>query len=170
MNIRILILFLIGFICSSCKEVVWNLERNNPIDSNNPKGSPQIKFSRYVVVFDDNGNGVVNRNESVKLKIFLKNVGTRKANKVRATITCKNPYIISLSPSNELAYNSRSLTTDDFIPVNEERFGFAGAFPVDYTISFSNVGAYAGASPTFNIEITDESGGRWSDSFQVTLH
>lgn len=169
-------LFLISLFCS-CKKL--DLSRDNPLDNKSGSGSPEIKFSKFLVVYDGNnslnpslnGNGIINRTESVKLKVYLKNVGTKQANKVKATITCTNSYITSLSPTGSISFNSHSLTADDFIPINDERYGYSGSFPVEYTIAFDvPYGAYSGATATFTLNITDETATQWSDNFQITIY
>ncbi len=161
-------IFLLILVCSCDK---LDLPRDNPLDNNSGSGKPEIVFSKFIVVYDDNGNGVINKNESVKLKVYLKNVGTKQANKVKGTITCTNSYVTNLSPTGSIPFNSHSLTADDHIPINEERYGYAGSFPVEYTISFDiPYGAYTGASPTFTLNITDETATQWSDSFQITIY
>jgi len=153
----------------SCEKI--DLPRDNPLDNNNGSGKPEIVFSKFLVVYDDNGNGVINKNESVKLKVYLKNVGSKQANKVKGTITCSNSYVTNLYPSGSIPFNSHSLTADDHIPINEERYGYSGSFPVEYTISFDiPYGAYTGASPTFTINITDESLNQWTDNFTITIY
>jgi len=161
----------------SCEKI--DLPRDNPLDNNSGSGKPEIVFSKYDIVYDGdnllnaslNGNGIINKTESVKLKIYLQNVGSKPANKVKGTITCTNSYVTNLSPTGSISFNSHSLTADDYIPINEERYGYSGSFPVEYTISFDiPYGAYTGASPTFTISITDESLNQWSDNFTITIY
>ncbi len=59
----------------SCKK----LPRDNPLDglnNNNPTDTAALKFSKYAVVYDDNQDGVINQNETVYLKVFVKNNGS----------------------------------------------------------------------------------------------
>jgi hypothetical protein len=165
-------LFLVLFIYS-CEKI--DLPRDNPLDNNSGTGKPEVVFSKYDIVYDGdnllNGNGIINKTESVKLKIYLKNIGTKQANKVKGTITCTNSYVTNLSPTGSISFNSHNLTADDYISINEERYGYSGSFPVEYTISFDiPYGAYTGASPTFTISITDESLNQWTDSFTITIY
>ncbi len=153
----------------SCEK--FDLPRDNPLDNNSKSGSPNIKFSKYNVVYDSNGDGIINPQESIKLKVFLKNVGTKKASKIKATITCANSYISNLSPSGQIPFNSHGLTADDFISPTEEKYGYSGSSPVEYTISFDvPYGAYSGASPTLTVNITDETSTQWTDNFTITIY
>lgn len=161
----------------SCEKI--DLPRDNPLDNNPNSGSPNIKFSKYLIVNDGNnslnsslnGNGVINRTESIKLKVYLKNEGSKKASKVKATITCTNSYINNLSPTGSIPFNSHSLTADDFISINDERYGYSGSFPVEYSISFDvPYGAFSGSTATFTLNITDETSTQWTDTFSITIY
>jgi len=173
---KVLVLICVSLLFYGCEELeIINLPRDNPNDIHNPNYVPNqfpiIIFSRYEVVFDSNGDGIINKNESVKLRIFLKNIGNKDAKKVKATISCQNSYITNLSPTTEIPFNSRSLTADDYIPAQEERYGYSGSYPVDYTIAFDiPYGAYTGASPTFNINIKDDDSNEWTASFTITIY
>jgi hypothetical protein len=169
--------FILAAIFFSCEKI--DLPRDNPLDNNSNSGSPNIKFSKYLIVYDGNnslnpslnGNGVINRTESIKLKVYLKNEGTKKAGKVKATITCTNSYITNLSPTGSIPFSSHSLTADDFIPINDERYGYSGSSPVEYTIGFDvPYGAFSGATATFTLNITDETSTQWTDSFTITIY
>ena len=156
---------------TSCVKLEWDLKRDNPGDTNqNINGeAPFIKFSKFEVVADNNGDGVVNKGESIKLKVFLKNTGRTQANVVRATITTTNNYISSLIPTTQVPYNNSS-SYYDYIASGDERYGyFAGAYP-DYTLSF-NVSDLTpnGSVIIFNLSISDEAGNTWSDQFTVIV-
>ncbi len=164
-------LLAILILLSSCVKLEWDLKRDNPADANqNISGdSPLIKFSKFEVVADNNGDGVVNKGESIKLKVYLKNTGRQQANQVRASITTTSSYISSLIPTTPVPYNN-SDSYYDYIPSGDERFGYyAGNYP-SYTLSFFVSETTPDATNiTFNISISDESGNTWSDVFYVAV-
>jgi len=163
-NILIFLLLL-----SSCVKLEWDLKRDNPADQNINGDSPNIKFSKFEVVSDNNGDGVVNKGESIKLKVYLKNTGRQQANQVRASISASSSYISTLIPTTPVPYNN-SDSYYDYIPSGDERYGYyAGNYP-SYTLSFNVSGSTPDAtSIPFNISISDESGNTWNDIFYIVV-
>ena len=129
-----------------------------------------IKYSRFEVVEDDNNNSIVNKGESVKLRVYLQNIGSSTANKVRGTISTTNSYVSNLIPTGPIPYNN-SDQYYDYIPAGAERFGyFSGQYP-SYTTSFKVSGSMtSGSNITFNMDISDESNSSWTDTFNVTVY
>ena len=129
-----------------------------------------LNYSKHTVVYDDNHDGMINQNETVYLKVYIKNNGSSKANDVKATISSASSYISDLSPTTEVTYNS-GVGAADIYP-NGEDFGYYGNAPDYnyYTVSFKvAVNAPAGTDITLNMDITDEAENEWSDSFTVTV-
>jgi hypothetical protein len=158
-------LLLLGLILGSCKK----LDRDNPQDAkgtSNPATSkgPDMKFSKFEIYSDNNGDGQVNKGESVKLKVFLKNTGGEKANKVRSTFSCSNPNITALTPVSPVNYYDSSY--NDYIDSGAEG---SPTSPTSYLgFSVSNT-VQAGTSVVINISITDGDGNSWSESFHITI-
>lgn len=126
-----------------------------------------IKYSRNVINSDDNSDGNINPGETIGLRVFLKNIGTSQANKVKATISCTSGYVSNIYPTTSQSFKSDYL--DDFISAGSE--SMYGAYPNTNTISFK-VGAStpSGTQLSFNLAITDESNNTWNDNFTLTVH
>lgn len=154
---------------ASCKK----LPRDNPLDEHNDANTIDgiaLVFSKSEVIYDNNQDGIINQNETVYLKVYLKNNGTSNANGVKATISSASNYISNLVPSAAVSYNSGS--TSSVIYPGGEKFGDYGSDPNynDYTVRFKvAAGSPAGTEITFNMHITDEEGNEWEDAFTIQV-
>jgi hypothetical protein len=84
--IYIIILFL--FIISSCEKIIPDLPRDNTLDGVNDTvvvEGVSIKYSSHDIVSDNNNDGIINKGETVYLKVYLVNNGSNTANSVKAT-------------------------------------------------------------------------------------
>ena len=157
-----------SLILSACEDIEFlNLKRDNPVDGKNStqmKGGVAMKFSRYTVEDDNNSDGIINKGETVKLQVYLKNNGTSTANKVRTTITCSSSYISGLSPTTATGYYKYGLSGYDYIETGQE--GYNSNTQLGFTVSSTTP---AGTVITFNVSITDESNNTWTDSFTITV-
>jgi len=127
--------------------------------------SAQIAYSNNTVVYDNNSDGIINKGETVYLKVFLINNGTSTANAVKATFTISSSYVSSLSPVSQITYGD--------ISAGNSQYGQTSLVPdysTYYTIKF-NVSSSTPANTQIpiNINITDESGNTWTGSFNVTV-
>ncbi|OFY84600.1 MAG: hypothetical protein A3F72_19345 [Bacteroidetes bacterium RIFCSPLOWO2_12_FULL_35_15] len=169
---KIFLLLHIILLLSSCekKDANWNLQRSNPADnqgsSNGSAKTPSIKFSKYEVSADNNNDQQINKGESIKLKIYLKNNGGIKANKVRGTVSCSNSNISALSPSTAVSYYTYCSSGYDYIDAGQE--GCPGSSGSYLSFNVSNA-TPNGTIITFNVSITDEANNTWSDSFTITV-
>jgi hypothetical protein len=159
-HIHILICLVILFF-DGCKK----LDRDNPLDANKGTTEQGINFSRYDVTEDNNNDQQINKGESIKLKVYLKNNGKSKANKVRGVISCSNSYISALSPTTTVSYYSYGISSYDYIDTGQEGYAITGSY---LSFNVSNT-APNGEVITFNITITDEANNTWSDSFTITV-
>ncbi len=125
-----------------------------------------IEFSRYEITSDNNSDQIINKGEDINLKVYLKNTGASQANKVTATISCSNSYISNLTPTTALNYDYPSTTH-----LNAGQESASGGSPNSTkTLSFKVSNSTPnGTVLTFNIEIVDESGNTWTDSFTITV-
>jgi Ca2+-binding EF-hand superfamily protein len=130
-----------------------------------------LNYSKHVVVYDDNHDGIINQNETVYLKVYLKNKGTSKANNVKAGISTSSSFVSGLLPTTKVVYNS-GIGPGDISP-NGEQYGNYDMTPdYDYyTVKFKVAqNTPAGTEITLHMHITDEQGNEWEDSFTVTVN
>jgi len=129
-----------------------------------------IQFDSYRIVGDNNGDGIINKGETVYLRVYLKNIGTSAAKKLKATFSSNSSYISELVPSSSINYGDIAAGS-----VNNSsgyyEYEYTPNYPYTrYTLRFivSNT-APAGTQIPVNISITDESGNTWTDSFSTVV-
>ncbi len=169
---KILSVLLIVVAISSCNkdDLKWNLERDNPLDMNqNMRGN--IGVSGYTIIANKNNDSIINKGETIKLWVFLKNNGSRQATKVRGTITCSNSYITALSPTTAVGYYEFGTDIWDFINAGEHGRTDTSNY-LGFHVSSSTP---TGTVITFNIAITHRPqdglfNKKGSDSFGIRIH
>jgi len=135
---------------------------NNNSDSTRTQQGKNITFSRYIIYDDTNGDGIINKGESIQLRVYLKNTGNSNANSVTATMTTTNSYISSLSPTSSISFGT--------ISAGYESNYYGNYYSSNYSWSFNVSGSTpAGTVITFNLSITDAQGNSWTQSFSVTV-
>ncbi|MFH1755697.1 MAG: hypothetical protein ABIA59_08335, partial [Candidatus Latescibacterota bacterium] len=117
-----------------------------------PRTGANMEYSKYAVWYDDNGDGVPGRGETVKINLFLENIGSSAAYGVEANLTEDDPYI-NLTDS----YGSYT----GFFNPEEERSS-------SYMFDISNTCPY-GHVVTFNVAIADDYNNAWQDTFTITI-
>jgi hypothetical protein len=128
-----------------------------------------VNFSRFKVAEDNNADQVVNKGESVKLLLYLKNNGSSKVNKVKATVSTNSPYVTGLSPTSQLSFDN-GFSDYDISPGSEAYAATGYASSSAYSIGFNASNTTpSGTNITFNINITDESSNNWTDAFTITI-
>ena len=177
-SIKYILFVIIGSLFLTTCTDIESLKRDNPLDGkdnqnngnnngNKPK-SEEIKFNSYTVYSDNNGNGIVNPGETVSIKVSLKNTGSSKANKVKATFSTTSTYISGLSPTRQINYGDISPNAIKWATYYGSD-GYANE-PNTYTIMFTVLNTTPiGTEVQFNISIVDESGNTWTDSFNVPV-
>ena len=116
-----------------------------------------IQYSRNTIYNDTNGDGIINKGETIDLKVYLKNTGSSDANSVTATMTTTSPYVSSLSPTTSVSFGT--------ISAGSESYTYSS-----YSWSFNVSGSTpTGTVITFNLSITDAQGNSWTQSFSVTV-
>ncbi|MDR0682996.1 MAG: hypothetical protein LBG15_14280, partial [Dysgonamonadaceae bacterium] len=156
-----------SLLLTACEDDV-NLKRDNPLDEeNNADGTwAQVAYDSHTVVSDNNGNGIINKGETIYLFVNLKNKGTGRANKVKATFSTTSSYALDLTPATQVNYGD--------IPAGKKQgydYGVYGYISSeDYTVKFtvSNTTPDNTKIP-IDISITDENDNTWTDSFEVTV-
>jgi len=123
-----------------------------------------LQFNKFEVVYDDNGNHIINKGETVYLKIYIGNNGSSTVNKLNATFSTTSPYLSSLFPTTPISYG------DIYAGYNE--YGNSGSAPNynDYTIKFT----VSNSTPTnsqiqIKIDMLDENLNQWSDNFLINV-
>ncbi len=116
------------------------------------KTNADMLYSRYEVFYDDNGDGIPSRGETVGINMYLRNQGTSAAYGVEAYLTENDPYV-------NLTDSYGSFT--GFFNPDEERSSV-------YSFDVSNTCPY-GHVVTFNVAIGDDYNNTWQDSFSITI-
>ncbi|GHT51471.1 hypothetical protein AGMMS49982_08990 [Bacteroidia bacterium] len=119
-----------------------------------------IKFSKYTVVSDDNSDSIINKGETVSLRIYLKNNGTTTAKGVKATFSTEDALISGFTPTSAVTYGEIPSYATGYVYSN------SGSHTIKFKVSSS---ASAGTQIPISISIIDESGNRWTESFNVTV-
>jgi hypothetical protein len=128
----------------------------------------QVSYNSFSVYADNNGDKIINKGETVKLKISLKNTGTSVAKSIKASFSTTSSYISDFSPTTQINYgdiSANSVKWADYTGYNSTSVSY-----IDYTIQFT----VSSSTPTntqipINISIVDESNNTWSSSFNVTV-
>ena len=129
----------------------------NDTTGSQAQSGENIVYSRYTVYSDNNGDGIINKGETIDLKVYLKNTGTSDANSVTATMTTTSSYVSNLSPTTSVSFGT--------ISAGSESYTYSS-----YSWSFNVSGSTpTGTVITFNLSITDAQGNSWTQSFSVTV-
>lgn len=161
-----IVICLLGLVCFGCKK----LKRDNPLDSNGTSlntpaiSGPDVKFSKYDIYADNNSDLQINKGESIKLKVYLKNTGSTKANKVRGIISCSSNYISALTPANSVSFYDQSY--NDYIDSGAEGSPVSISSYLSFNVSNT---VPNGTIITFSVTITDDSNNTWKDVFTITI-
>ena len=134
----------------------------NDTTGSQTQSGKNIVYSRYTVYSDNNGDGIINKGESIALKVYLKNTGSSDANSVTATMTTTSLYISSLAPTSAISFGT--------ISAGSESNYYGNYYSSEYSWSF----AVSSSTPTgtqipFTLNITDGQGNTWTQSFTVTV-
>ncbi len=84
-----------------------NLKRDNPLDEKNDankKGGVYLVFNDVYVYSDNNGDKIINKGETVKLNVALKNNGISDAKGVKVKFSTTSQYLSGFSPTNQTDY------------------------------------------------------------------
>ena len=153
-----------ALLLGGCGEFHWDLPRDNPLDlqaedtGNTEEDAPALSFSKFDVYSDDNSDQEINPGESVSLRVYLENTGSRRAVDVHATFTTNSDYITNVANNEAVDYNTIYIGDSGYPE-------FASSF-LSFDVSSSTP---AGTEITWNVEITDEQGNVWEDEFTVTV-
>ena len=142
------------FSCNKDSYDFLNLKRNNPIDEKyNMQDEIAIKFSDYVVDYDDNHDRIINKGETIYIIVNLKNAGEKNADGVKASFSTTSPYISFISLPVSIYYGEISANSKKYSYL---KFTVANDVPINTKI-------------TFDITIEDGSNHSWKDSFSISV-
>jgi hypothetical protein len=158
---------------SACENIEFlNLKRDNPLDAKNNANmidGVALKFNSYSIISDNNNDDIINKGETVQLKISLKNTGTSTANKVKATFSTTSSYVSGFSPTTQISYGdiaANGVKWADYqgnISLYESN---AYYYTIKFTVSNSTPDD---TQIPININIVDESNNTWTSNFNVTV-
>ena len=173
---KILFILIAGFCLSACTELdnieFLNLKRDNPLDNKNNselKGGIDLKFDTYSIYKDNNNDEIINKGETVELRVCLKNTGSSDAKAVKATFSTTSSYVSGFTPTaqvnygNILAYGTKwadyagSSGTSDY---------YLNYYTIKFTVSNTTP---ANTNIPITISITDENNNTWTSSFDVKV-
>jgi len=160
------ILVAFSIILCGCEKLIPDLPRNNPLDGKNDTAmvaGVSLKYSSYNVVGDNNNDGVINKGETVYLKVYLANNGSSAANSVKATFSTSNSYVSLFAPTTQVNYSNIAAGSTQY---GSTGYATNGYYTIKFTISNS---APNNTQIPININITDEGGNTWTSSFSVTV-
>ena len=160
----LLAIMAVGVLTACDKYEFLNLKRDNPLDgknNENMQGGVAIKFDSYYVYSDNNNDKIVNKGETVKLNIGLKNTGTSNATAVKATFSTTSSYVSGFSPTSAVNYGNISAGSTAW-KGSSQYYDYAIQFTVSNTTPDNT-------KIPINISIVDENGNTWTDSFDVTV-
>ena len=164
----IIILFLMNFAFFGCDKAFQDLPRDNPNDQlndTNLQDGISLQVSKYEIVEDDNDDDVANRNETVYVRLYIRNFGTSDATSVKAKITTVSPHISNLSPAIDVEY--------DDIREGREVYGNSGVSPTrnqQFTFKFDVLEtAPLNEAISFQIEIQDAANHSWNSDITIPI-
>ncbi|OPZ32394.1 MAG: hypothetical protein BWY97_01527 [Tenericutes bacterium ADurb.BinA124] len=118
-----------------------------------------VSYNSYNVYSDNNNNGIVNKGETVRLNVSLKNTGTSTANSVKSTFSTTSSYISNFTPTTQITYGNISANSVKW-------YQYESYYVIQFTVSGSTP---ANTQIPISISIVDESNNTWSSSFNVTV-
>lgn len=183
-----IISFLLLFV-TSCDKIIPDLPRDNPLDttgSTNTNDKRLIFYSYKVTCKYESGSVTYSEENAVKpgdriyLWLNVKNIGGANLSGVRATITSSSDLVqLTELPSGEYIKLTEGSETNDYI--NSSSIGYATITDGQYYMSAPNYSAYgvefkvsntavSGNQIPFTISMHDNSGGSWTETFNVVVN
>jgi hypothetical protein len=136
------------------------LKRDNPLDKdNNANNRVSLEFDSYKVYSDNNGDSIINKGETIRLNVSLKNTGTGTAKAVKATFSTTSSYVSNLTPTTQISYGD--IAANSIKWENTENH-----YAIQFTVSTTTPN---NTNIPIDINIVDENGNTWTSSFDVTV-
>ncbi|MDR2057531.1 MAG: hypothetical protein LBP83_04485, partial [Dysgonamonadaceae bacterium] len=128
----------------------------------------QLSYNSFSVYSDNNDDKIINRGETIKLKVSLKNTGTIAVKSAKATFSTTSSYVSGFSPDTPISYGDISANKIKWADYqndnNENESGVT--YTIQFTVSNSTP---AGTQIPIRISIVDENDNTWEDGFDVTV-
>ena len=173
---KIFFILIAGLCLTACTEFdnieFLNLKRDNPLDGKNNsdlKGGIDLKFDTYSVYKDNNNDEIINKGETVELRVCLKNTGSGTANAVKATFSTTSSYVSGFTPTAQINYGDISAYGTkwaDYAGSSGTSDYYLNYYTIKFTVSNS---VPANTQIPINISSVDESNNTWQSSFNVTV-
>ena len=141
-----------------------NLKRDNPLDEKNDankKGGVYLVFNDVYVYSDNNGDKIINKGETVKLNVALKNNGISDAKGVKVKFSTTSQYLSGFSPTNQTDYGVISAES-----IKWYNYSQYSDWVIQFTVSNTTPD---NTQIPINIAIEDDNGNAWTSSFNVTV-
>ena len=162
---NIVYVMLCSLLFAGCEDVEFlNLKRDNPLDEKNNaniQGGVAIKYDSYYVYSDNNNDDVINKGETVKLNVSLKNTGTNNATAVKASFSTTSSYVSGFTPISQISYGDISAGATVW-----KGYSQYSDYAIQFTVSNTTP---ANTSIPISMDITDGDGNTWTSSFNVTV-
>jgi len=123
----------------------------------------QLAFSSYSIVGDNNNDGIVNKGETVYLKVNIANNGSSTANAVNAIFSTTSSNVSLLSPTGQISYGNISAGSSAF---GSSGYATSGVYTIKFKVSSTTPN---NTQIPFTINITDGSGNIWTSNFNVMV-
>ena len=129
-------------------------------DTNNPGqiiAGKNIVFSKYVIISDNNKDGIPNKGETIYMQVYLKNTGSSTAKSVSSTMTTTSTYVSGISPtvSNSFGDITAGAEKDANYGSVYGNNGYSSSYSWRFTLASTTP---TGTVLTFNLAISDEIG------------
>lgn len=123
--------------------------------------SARIVSDSYYIFSDDNDDNIVNKGETIKLNVSLKNIGESTANYVKATFSCNSAAIFNFSREENAAYGSITPNSSSWY-----RYSKIGSYVIAFTIRKD---VATNTVIPITAEVSDENGNTWTSTFDVAV-
>jgi len=173
---KIFFILIAGLCLTACTEFdnieFLNLKRDNPLDGKNNsdlKGGIDLKFDTYSVYKDNNNDEIINKGETVELRVCLKNTGSGTANAVKATFSTTSSYVSGFTPTAQINYGDISAYGTkwaDYAGSSGTSDYYLNYYTIKFTVSNTTP---ANTNIPISINITDENNNTWTSSFDVKV-
>ena len=156
-----------SLVLTACKDMEgFNLKRDNQLDGKNNAGNKnaELKFDSYRIRLAS----IDCSNCPTEIFVCLRNAGTGDAKGVKATFHTESSYISNFAPKSQVNYGDikagKVRWADYFNGENYEYEPYRSGYTIQFIVSSTMP---TGTQIPININIIDNSGNSWTDSFEV---
>jgi hypothetical protein len=160
---NIVFMMLCSLLFAGCEDVEFlNLKRDNPLDGKNNanmQGGVALKFDSYNVYSDNNSDEIINKGETVRLNVGVRNTGVKNAGAVKVTFSTTSQYVSNLTPTTAVSYG-------DISAGSVKWYSYESYYVIQFTVSNLTP---ANTKIPISLSITDGNGNNFDDSFDVSV-